>query len=710
LGELLTILWGGRWIILGSTLLALLLGTYYVWRATPIYQMEALLQVEAKQTTPVRPALEGKVEGLSEGSSQAQAQVEILLSNQTLGRVVQALHLDLVSTPKTNLFFGSALFRGKKDAPWLDVEIFDLPEVARGQTFTLEAKGNGAFAWKDPDDEVLADGRVGQAVQATWQGRPMNLKVRNLVSKPGQRFILQRLKLLEAIENLRKDFFVTEKGKDGKETNILALAFKHPDPVRGAEILNAILDQCSRENIERKTGEASRTLAFIHEQMAQARDKLMKSEQLLSQYRGGGRSGDLGEEARLVVQRSVDLEREILTLNQRKQELLRTYQAGADVVVTVDQQIAKFQDEAKRLNAQGRNLPHTQQEVMRLTRDVQVNQERYSSLMNLEAINSQQLQMAQAGDIGNARIVDLAIPSLRPVKPNRPMVIGLGLLLGVLTGIGLVMLRRSLHPVGVEDPQVLEGQFGLPVLATIPHSNNQADLTRQTRKKGEHAPLLSTAYPGDIAVESFRSLRTSLHFTMVDAPNRAIMFAGASPEIGKSFVCANFAVVLAQYGSRVLLVDADMRRGKLHRHFGAPRRKNGLSEVLVGSLAWQEALHHAQGLDMISTGILPPNPSKLLLGERFGAFLAEVCAAYDYVIIDAPPIMAVTDAAIIGAHVGAAVIVVKDGQHPLGEIRAAIQSLDIAGVRAKGFVFNDVNPKSSLLGYQRYAYHYTYQS
>jgi tyrosine-protein kinase Etk/Wzc len=222
---------------------------------------------------------------------------------------------------------------------------------------------------------------------------------------------------------------------------------------------------------------------------------------------------------------------------------------------------------------------------------------------------------------------------------------------------------------------------------------------------GEQIPLLANINPGDLAVESLRSLRTSLHFTQVDASNRAIMFGGASPGIGKSFVAANFAIVMAQYGARVLLVDADLRRGKLHHHFGVLTRKDGLSEILVGSLTWQEAIHHAHGLDLISTGTLPPNPSKLLYTERLGIFMAEVCAGYDYVIIDAPPILAVSDAAIIGVHVGAVLLLVKDGQHPLGEIKAALQGFEIAGIRVKGFVFNDMNPQNSLKGYYRYPYH-----
>jgi tyrosine-protein kinase Etk/Wzc len=705
LGEFLGVLWGGRWIILGCVAAALLLAGFYVWRATPIYQVDALLQIEAKQSNQNRPALEGRIEGLFQVSSQAQAEMEILQSNQVLARVVQALHLDLVAAPKTSRFFGAALLRGAKEPPQIEVEIFELPEKARGQEFLIEATGNGGFTWMSHDGAEIGQGRVGEFLQAAWRGLPLQLKVRRLVGNPGQRYGLERLHLLDAIDNLRKDLGVSEKGK---ESNILALTFQHTQPDRGAEILNALLDQYSRENIERLTAEATRTLSFLQEQMGTVREKLGKSEQMLDQSRAGSRAADLGEVARQVLQRSVDIEKETLALRQKREELLRTYQEQSDVVTTLDQQIAKLQEEGRRLDAQGRSLPRAQQEVLRLTRDVQVNQEHFNFLRNLEVINSQQLQMAKAGDIQSSRILDRAMPSLVPVKPKKSMVLGLSLVLGALAGIGFVLLRRTLHP-GVEDPQTLEAQFGLPVLATIPHSRNQADIVRQSRKTGEQHALLSADHPDDLAVESFRSLRTYLQFTLVDAPNRAIMIAGSSPEIGKSFVSTNFAVILAQHGARVLLLDADLRKGKLHRHFGALARKNGLSEILAGTLPWREALHHAHGLDMISTGTLPPNPSELLHGKRFAAFMAEACAAYDFVIIDVPPVLAVTDAAIVGAHAGAVLLVVKDGQHTLAELRATLQCLDMAGIRPKGFIFNDMTPRSAPFGYPRYAYHYSYK-
>jgi len=368
-------------------------------------------------------------------------------------------------------------------------------------------------------------------------------------------------------------------------------------------------------------------------------------------------------------------------------------------VATLDEQIRKIQGESKRLEGQVQGLPKTQQEVVRLMRDVQVNQELYTALMN----NVQQLQVAKAGEIGNARIVDHATPSLTPVKPQKAMILALGTMLGALLGVGVIMLRRALSR-GIENPQVLEGALGLPVLVTVPHSRQQDALLRQS--KGSLS-LLATDTPEDLAIESLRSLRTSLHFTLVDTPNRVVMITGPAPEIGKSFLSANFAAVLAQGGARVLLIDGDLRKGKLHKYLGH-ERKGGLSEILSGQLDWQMALKEVGGFHLIPTGALPPNPAELLMGARLGTFLKEAGTFFDYILIDTPPILAVTDAMIVGAHAGATLLTLKAGKHPLDEVRASLQRLDNAGIKPKGMVFNDIHPISARYGYHKYLYHYGY--
>ncbi|WP_243317503.1 polysaccharide biosynthesis tyrosine autokinase [Geothrix paludis] len=699
LGELIANLWEGRHLILGATLLALLLGGYYAWRKSPVYQVDALLQVEDKKGGKGGPGMEA-LSSLLDQPTVAQAEIEILKSNLVLGRTVEALALDTVAQPTFNPLVGDALVRRRPDAPSLRIERFEVPAPLMGAAFRLVAGENGAFRWEDPDGRALATGHEGEELKAAWQGQPLVLQVRRLVAPPGQRFSLTRQPILDAIEALRQGLQVAEKGK---QTNILGLSFEHRSPIRGAEILNEIVAQYVRQNIERKAEEASKTLAFLQEQLPQLKAKLEAAENQLNQYRMQAGSVDLPEEAKLVLKQSVDLEGQILALKQKKDEVLRTYKERSDVVATLDQQIAKLSGEARQLDGKVRALPRTQQELVRLMRDVQVDTDMYTALLN----NAQQLQVARAGEIGNARIVDHALPSLRPVRPNRGQILGLCAILGLAVGIGLAILRRLLHQ-GVEDPRVIEASLGLPVIVTIPHSDRQAQLFKDIQNQQGEGLLLATSTPEDQAIESLRSLRTSLHFTMLDAPNQAIMIAGPSPSIGKSFVSSNFAAVLAQGGKRVLLVDADMRRGGLHLYFGIPRRDRGLSEVLAGAMNWREAIHSVQGLDVLTTGAIPPNPAELLMSDRFSSLVKEACAAYDHVIIDAPPVMAVTDAAVIGTRVGAVLLLAKAGQHPLEEIRAAAQRLEVGGLRLRGCILNDVPERKGGYRYHRYAYHYSY--
>lgn len=702
LGELVANLWEGRYLLLGATLLALLLGAYYAWRKSPIYQVEAMLQVEDKKGGKGAPGMEA-LANLLDQPTVAQAEIEILRSNLVLGRTVEALSLDVVAQPAFNPLVGDALVRGRMDAPTLRVERFEVPASLKGTTFRLVAGESGAFRWEGPDGNLLGQGREGDELRAVLQGQPALLQVRSLIARPGQRFRIIRLPPLKAIETLRGSLKVAEKGK---QTNILGLSLDHRDPVRGAEILNEVVAQYVRQNIERKAEEASKTLAFLQEQLPQLKAKLEGAENQLNQYRAQTGSVDLPEEAKLVLKQSVDLEGQLMVLRQKKEELLRTYKERADVVATLDQQIAELGAESRQIDGKVRGLPRTQQELVRLMREVQVDTDLYTALLN----SAQQYQMTKAGEIGNARIVDHAMPSLEPVKPQKSLVIALSFLLGLFGGVGLILVRRALNP-GVEDPRLIESQLNLPVVVTVPHSEQQEVLTRALLRRSEGLQVLSQLHPEDPAVESLRSLRTSLHFTMMDARNPVVLVTGPVAAIGKTFVSSNFATLLAQAGSRVLLVDGDLRKGQLHRPFGLPERGRGLSEILAGQMAWNEVLHEGMvpGLDLITTGALPPNPAELLMGSRLPEFIKSVSVAYDLVLIDAAPALAVTDPVILAKHVGTVLLIAKARAHSLEELRITLRRFESGGVKVNGCIFNDlVAPKLGYRYYQ-YAYHYEYK-
>ena len=702
--EWLANLWEGKYFVLASLALFLGLGGLYVWQAAPVYQAQALLQVQGKRVGASDPAF-AKLEGLLSGPSDAGSEIEIITSNLVLGRTVEALNLDLEAQPKLMPIFGAALNRRNPDAPKIDVQTFDLPNVLRGQVFGLRILQPDTFQVTSPKGEALATGRVGEDLSVPYEGQTVALKVKSLRGKPGQQFMLERKPKVEVIASLRARLDVSEKGK---LTNVLGLTLTAADPIQGAAVLNEIINQYIRNKIEGKNSATTKTLEILKQQLPQVKAKLDDSENRLNAFRSRTGSVDLAREADNYLQQGAALTVQISGLEQRKQELLRTYREDSDVVATLNKQIAQLRAESGRIDAKVRTLPGTQQEVVRLSRDVAVNTDLYTALLN----NIQQLRIATAGEVGGVTVVDSATPDPDPIAPRKTLMMGLFTFLGLLSGVGLALLRKAFSQ-GVEDHRLIESKLGLPVLVTIPHSKAQETHWQAIQKGEDGLHLLSALNPEDLATESLRSLRTSLHFSMKQSGSHTIMVTGPSPGIGKSFVSGNLAAVLARSGSRVLVVDADLRKGALHRLFWSKDRSGGLSDVLAHLAEWETVVHKTavQRLFLMMSGSIPMNPSELLMMDTLDEFLAQASKAYDYVILDAPPVLAVTDALLIGAKVDTTLLVAKYGVHPMDELRACLDRLDRASIPVMGCVFNDVQPLTIPGHYPhyRYAYHYRYE-
>jgi tyrosine-protein kinase Etk/Wzc len=295
--------------------------------------------------------------------------------------------------------------------------------------------------------------------------------------------------------------------------------------------------------------------------------------------------------------------------------------------------------------------------------------------------------------------VDAPVPPEKPLKPNRPLIVALAVVTGLFLGTMIAFARKAMMG-GIDDPQKIERLLHARVVyATIPHSSNQDKLTRKAKGDGGALPLLARVIPEDAAVESLRSFRAALQFAMPHFRNNIVMFAGPTHGLGKSFVSANFAAVMAASGKRVLLIDADMRNGQLHRYFTV-KRERGLSDAILGKLHVEEVIRHdvVENLDFLPTGELPANRSEFLLHLNFGSLLEQVSAYYDLVLIDPPPLLAVADALIIGAHAGAVFIVTRSGLTNESEINESIKRLNHAGISPQGVLFNDMAPRLGTYG------------
>jgi tyrosine-protein kinase Etk/Wzc len=707
-------LWGllvdHRWLIIGTTLIALCLGVAYSLLATPIYKADALLQVEDKQ---------GGVPGFSElnelftEESSADAEIQIILSRMVLGNVIDQLQMDILVWPDRLPLIGglmapapapelvpTPLFAGFRDNETsVTVKNFRVPEALEGEIFTLlEENGQPVL--------YLEEQKVGSAPL----GNPIKSEDGSILLEIGDwKYAEEPLSLVkearaDAVNQLRGRLSVSEQGK---ATGIISMTITGPHKTRIRTILDAIAEVYLLQNIKRLSAEAENSLGFLDEQLPEIKEKLTSAEEKLNAYRLKSESVDLSLETQSVLERLVAIEAKINELKIKESEVAARFTQEHPAYRTLIQQRASLVQEKDGLNKQIKALPETQQEVLRLMRDVEVNQEIYVGLLN----KVQELRIMKAGTVGSVRIIDKSLVQPDPVKPRKLLVVILAAMLGAIGSVGYVLLKAAFNR-GIVSPEQLEEQ-GISVYASIPLSQHQQKvdrleaLKRRRRKKDkDDIPLLALSDPNDLAVEALRSLRTSLHFAMLEADNKVLMVSGPSPGVGKSFVSANLAAVLAQAGQRVVVIDGDMRKGHMHRFFDN-YNDAGLSDYLSGQKEQASVVHGTkmENLAFIPRGQVPPNPSELLMHHRFKSLMESLSEQYDIVLIDTPPILAVTDAAIVGQLAGSSLIVTRFGVNSVKEVDITLTRFSQNNVEIKGAILNCMERRASNeYGYYSYEY------
>ncbi len=700
LGDLIGVLIESRWLIIAVTFVALLIGAYQAFTAVPIYKADGLLQIEERYS------------GLSnlptsmmyEYYSPVNTEIEILSSRSVLGVVVDNLKLDISAEPEYSTILGAALARRapEDERPSISVDSLDLPDSARGTAIKLVALDSNQFRLLSGEDAFLTRGTVGEVTNLVLpSGENVTLFVSAMQAKPEQVFWLRRGHRLSSVRALQGRLGVTEKGE---WSGILSLSVQGTDPSSIAEQVNEIANVYVQQNVDRKSEEAKRTLDFLDEQLPLVRSNMEASELALNSYRLEKGSIDLPLETQTILQTIVSIEAQLNELRQQREKVRQTFTELHPTVVALDRQMSGLNVELNNLNGQVRDLPTTQQELLSLIRDVEVYTVLYTSLLS----TAQELRVVKAGTVGNVRVIDQAIVPSSPFAPSTSRIMLLALLLGAFVGVALAFVKKALKA-GVEDPDLIEKKVNIPVYATILHSRHQDRLFKELKSGNATHAILATDKPDDTAIESLRNLRTALHFGMINVKNNCIMIAGPSPNVGKSFVSVNLAAVLASNGKKVLLIDGDLRRGHLHQYLGI-ERENGLSEFISGEIPIGDALYETSvpGLTLIPTGVLPPNPAELLLHQRFTNCLSVLTPRYDHIIIDSPPILAVTDATIIGQMAGGTLLVLKAGEHPMREIELSVKRLQQAEVNLRGVLFNDIRSQSRSYGAGRYNYQYSY--
>ena len=644
---------------------------------------------------------------------QPQGEVEILRSRSVLSKVVEDLNLMVEHTPCYFPVIGEALarrhdardgvsnsWRGFSHWAWggekLKVTTFNVPDRYLDQTFTLIALEAGRFRLLGPNDQTLVEGQPGEILTADiGEAMPINIKLSELEAHPGTHFELTRKTSLAAIETLQKAFSIEAASKN---TDIIKVELKGRNPEQLAKSVNDITTIYINETVNWESAEASQKLNFLESQLPIIKGRLEKAEQGLSPYRQEHGAIEISAEAEMLLKQVAEMETLAIQLKQKYEEQNQQLEAAHPDMVATRDQIKRINQKLAGLEKQIKVLPRTQQNMISLSRDVQVNTELYTSLLD----SAQKQRIAATSSLGNSRIVDFAVTPEKPYWPNPGLLLAIATLLGLAAGSAQVFLR---HVWQRHDnyPDMPEYQADLPLYAGIPHSKKQPHLARLTDHSNKREPgILVSQNPLDISVESLHSLRT----TMATDASKVIMVSSPAPGMGKSFVSTNLAGLLASIKKRVLIIDADMRNGQLHETFSV-HNQPGLSDLLAGRATLGEVIISLPdvGVDFIPRGSMALNSEELLVLGNLTETLEQLKSFYNHIVIDSPPILGATaDVAIMAKHADATFLVAEEGHYTGQEMELSFRRFQQVGVNPIGFIINEMKEGSSYCPYYDYTY------
>lgn len=690
--------------------ISLILGFLYL-RVTPdTYSVNALVQVEEKKGASA--ALLGDLSSMIDQKSPAQAEIEILKSRMVLGKVIDDLNLNiLISSENDTLInrltrqleyrveYQPSYVRFFDENKSFDLQNFSVPTQYENVNLILDIQGKNFNIIDGKTQEVVYKGVVNQETNtltnATW-----NLNIRTNDQIQG-RYELKKMSVAAAVDYLSKRYSVGEKGK---LSGVLQLSYQGQDEYHLVKVLNHILYVYNQQNIERRSAETTQTLKVLEDQLPELKAQLDESERLYNDFRTSHNTVDIKKESELFLTQTIALETKKIELEQKRAEFSAKYTDEHPAMQDILAQEKAVNNKLAELNATLKNVPDIQRQYLQLYRDVEVNTQLYTNLLN----SYQQLKVAKAGEIGSIRIIDTAVLPEKPIKPKKAIIMALSLIVGLFLGVLGALAKNLLRASGIRSSEEIENALGLPVYATVPRSPIQESRVRILKKR-KLIPILAVNNGSDIAIESIKSVRTAIHFNLAQAKNSIITISGSAPELGKSFISVNLATLFAQDDKRTLVIDADLRRGYLHKYFNQQMTK-GLSQYLLGSASIDEIISKTDvaNLDFVQRGQAPSNPSELIGSAKFAELLKILSKKYDRIIIDTPPILAVTDAILIAEHSGINLVIARYAKTQLGELELVMNRFEQSHLKVNGFILNDIQREVGSSSYS-YVYNYTSQ-
>lgn len=714
-------------VIVFFAVLGLVIGILYSRYVNPTFKSDALIQIE--ENSKGVAALGSDVsELIGSEVSKAQAEAELIRSRMILEPVVNLLHLrirlsdpnigalDRIKSNSTDTQInkpeGVSL---KTEDGEVKISQFNVSQEYLNQSFTLTRSATGFVLTNGFDD---FKGQIGKAHLFKGTDGQIQITVNDLPAD-GYSVNITKQSLQTTTDQINSALSVVEKGK---QTGIIQLSMTGANQQQTSLILKQIVLSYIDQNQSRGSEETTKTISFMETQIPTLKKKLEDSEAVFNDFRKKYGTIDVGKEAELLLTENSQIDAQLNELKLKKADLTTYYTEEHPLVVQINEQLAVLNARKNEIDDTIAGLPEIQREFLQLSADTTINREIYLTLLK----NYEQLKIVKAGQIGFARIIDLPISTYKAIAPKKLQIMILAMLLGAMLGTMLVLLKNMLRNV-VKDPERIEGKTGVPVVATIPRSPL---LTRLRKNKKAPNRLLAYVDNNSLSYEAIKSLRTNLMFGMPvegRAGQRAkvILVTGESPGVGKSFISANLTEVFAQLDKKVLIIDADMRLGELHRMFSMSQ-DNGLADYLSQDkthllksnaqttevITSQESSNlanfiHPTGIDNIDfmpRGQHPRNPASLLANGSFNHLMAELNLHYDYIVIDSPPVLAASDAMILAQHADKVLMVTRYDDSIEGQLVYAVNQMNKANIKVDGIILNDV--QQGIMS--KYSYHYSY--
>lgn len=708
---------------------------------TPIYEAFALVQIKDEST---QNALLGDLARIGRSNPVA-AEMEIIRSRTVAEAVVRELKLDVVVLDQSD-----------------DLEVtlkdVDLRKEYRGRTYEVEFLDNqGNF-------EVRYKGaKVGQGSLEKGLHQPdINFDIEAKNFKKGVWFRFSQRPFDGTVRMVQTNLAVAE---IGDRTQIVKIAYRSQFAQLARDIVNKTVEVYEKLNVQEKSREAQQTVSFIESQVEIVRKNLENSEDDLRLYKQEKGIMMLSNEAGALIdsvakfelqraQMQIDkykysailgtiqkggienatlpslssaedtvlsgLGQQLAGLKSKKSSLLTDLTEDHPQVQAVDQEInsvgeqiagilkqtitnidarlKKLDEVVKTYDGQIANLPGAERDLAELMRSSEVTSQIYTFLLE----KKEEARIAMASTISNIRVIDWAVTPHGQIKPNIRLNLLLGALAGLLLAIGVAFFLEFIDD-SLKSVEEIERLIRKPIYGVIPR------IPESRKEKEEEAPravpynLVTQNSPKSPISEAFRSLRTNIHFADPDRKLSTLLITSAGPSEGKSTIVTNLAVTFANINRRTLLIDCDLRKPNVHNIFQISRDP-GLTNVLLNEKDWRDVLIETSvpNLFVIPSGPIPPNPTELLGSQHIKDLIVTLQQNFELILFDSPPVLAVTDAAILSSAVDSTLLVVELGRSRASGVYRAIDLLDKVNAKLLGIVTNNI--------YAGYRYDYGYYS